>query len=266
MESLKNSFFFNEILENEEVKNILQSDEKLMAEGKLIADKIIKNGDESEFPNDIRALAAFNYLADFALENNTKMGIPKEITVASLKDVNPWVENHYKRYGEYGFSEAFWVIGFYLSQRFRLGRLQFNFAKPLPFMPQCDIVLETHIPQGEPLDNDECIKSFKMAKEFFAKVFPDKKVNYFMCDSWLLCPQLVNIADEKSNLVKFMKMWQQIPFHGDESSQVIERVFGFGFKREDLVKAPEKTSLQRNLKNYLLSGNNINMSAGYIEF
>ena len=265
MKNLENTFFFKEILENEEVKNILISDKKLMAEGKLIADEIIKSGDESKLPNDIRALAAFTYLADFALENNTKMGIPREITVASLKDVNPWVENHYNRYGEYGFSEAFWVVGFYLSGRFRLGRLQFNFAKPLPFMPECDIVLETHIPQGEPLYNDECIKSFEMAKVFFAKFFPEKNPRYFMCDSWLLCPQLVNIADEQSNLVKFMKMWTQIPFDGDESHQAMERVFGFGFKREDLMNAPEKTKLQRNLKNYLLNGGNINMSAGYIE-
>lgn len=265
MEVNANSFFFKEILENEEVKNILLSNEKLMAEGKNIADEIINSGDETKLPNDIRALAAFNYLADYALEKNTKMGIPREITVASLKDVNPWVENHYKRYGEYGFSEGFWVIGFYLSGRFRLGRLQFNFAKPLPFMPECDIVLETHIPQGESLDNEECKKSFEMAREFFPRFFPEKNPRYFMCDSWLLCPDLVNIADENSNIVKFMKMWTQIPFKSDESWQVMERVFGFGFKREELINAPEKTKLQRKLKEYLLKGGNINMSAGYIK-
>ncbi|MBE6730259.1 MAG: hypothetical protein E7564_01060 [Ruminococcaceae bacterium] len=259
-------FFFDEILENREVKNILLKDEALLAEGKKIADEIIATGDGSKLPDGLLCVAIFAYLADYTLEKNTKMGIPREITVASLKDVNPWVENHYKRYGEYGFSEAFWVIGFYLSQRFRLGRLQFNFAKPLPFMPQCDIVLETHIPQGEPLSYGECVKSFEMAKEFFPKFFPEKNPRYFMCDSWLLCPELVNIAEENSNIVKFMRMWTQFPFPADNSNQAIERVFGFGFKRENLINAPEKTKLQRNLKNYLLKGGNINMSAGYIEF
>ena len=258
-------FFFDEIFENQEIKNLLLNDENLLAEGKKIADEIIRTGDESKLPDGLLCIATFAYLADYALEKNTKMGIPREITVASLKDVNPWVLNHYTRYGEYGFSEGFWVIGFYLSGRFRLGRLQFNFAPPNPHIPEGDVVLEAHIPQGEPLDNDECIKSFNMAREFFKKFFPEKNPLYFMCDSWLLCPDLVKIADENSNLVKFMKMWTQFPFDGDNSHQAMERVFGFGFKREDLASAPEKTRLQKRLKEHLLNGGEINMSAGYIK-
>lgn len=256
-------FFFNEILENNDLKNLLLHDEALMAQGKVIAEEMISTGRNIYPEAGLLPLAVLAYLADYALEKNNSRNIPRDITVASLKDVNPWVINYKNTYGKPGFAEFGWMINSYRGERFKLGRLQFNFGHVNEYIPEGDICLEVHIPQGEPLTKEACLQSFQMAKEFFKKFYPDKNPKYFMCDSWLLSPDLINIADENSNIVQFMKLWTQFPFQGDNSAQAMERVFGFNFKREDLKNAPENTRLQSNLKAYLLSGGNINMSAGY---
>ncbi len=256
-------FFFNEILENKEIKQLLLNDDNLMTKGQEIAEKIIESGQIIYPEVGLLPLAVLNFLADYCLEKNNNRGIPKEITVSSLKDVNLWIENYKTQYGSLGFEEFGWMIGFYTGERFRLGRLQYNFGAINEYIPSGDSVLEVHIPQGEPLSTKACLDSFQQAKEFFAKFYPNKKPEYFLCDSWLLCPELEHIAEENSNLVQFMKLWIQIPFPSDNSAQAIERVFGFGFQQENLKNAPEKTHLQRNLKSYLLNGGQINMAAGF---
>lgn len=256
-------FFFDEVLENKEIKEILLNNEELMTKGKEIAEKIIETKNSIYPEAGLLPLAVLSFLADYCLEKNNKRGIPKEITISSLKDVNLWVENYKKQYGKLGFAEFNWMTGFYTGERFRLGRLQYNFGSVNEYIPSGDSVLEVHIPQGEPLDMKACLESFQQAKEFFSEFYPDKKPEYFVCDSWLLCPQLEHIAEENSNLVQFMKLWTQFPFPNDNSTQAIERVFGFGFKHENLQNAPETTRLQRNLKTYLLNGGQINMAAGF---
>ena len=104
-----------------------------------------------------------------------------------------------------------------------------------------------------------------MAKDFFAKYFSEFSPKFFMCDSWLLCPKLADILEPDSNTVKFMKLWQPIDYPKDNSAQAVERVFGFGFNRNEIEHAPETTGLQRRLKKYLLSGGNIDITAGYIK-
>lgn len=256
-------FFLDEILENKEIKELLLNDKELMTKGKSIAEQIIEAKNVIYPKAGLLPLAVLHFLADYCLEKNNSRGIPKEITVSSLKDVNIWIENYKNQYGKLGFAEFGWMIDFYTGERFRLGRLQYNFGVLNPYIPSGDSVLDVHIPQGEPLNIKSCLDSFQQAKEFFATFYPNKKPDYFLCDSWLLCPQLEHIAEENSNLVQFMKLWTQIPFPSDNSAQAIERVFGFGFQQQNLINAPETTRLQRSLKTYLLNGGQINMCAGY---
>ena len=255
-------FFLDEILEYKEIKEILLNEKELIAEGQQIAERIIK-GEEIYPKAGFLPLAVFHFLAEYCLEKITKRGIPKEITVASLKDVNIWISNYEKQYGMLGFAEFAWVLGFYKGERFRLGRLQYNFGIANEYIPSGQEVLEVHIPQGEPLDTKACLDSFAQAKQFFEKFYPEKKPEYFVCDSWLLCPNLECIAEANSNLIKFRNLWTQFPFGSDNSVQAMERVFGFGFQHENLEHAPEQTSLQRRLKAYLLQGGQINMGAGF---
>ncbi|MBR2861560.1 MAG: DUF5596 domain-containing protein [Clostridia bacterium] len=258
-------FFINEILENDEVKKLLLSNPQTVLKGREIAEQMLQTKQFVPAKAGLLPVAVFAHLADFALEVNTKRGIDKEITVATLKDVNVWLDNYKAQHGQAGLKESTWLMHHYTGDLFRLGRLQFRLEKCLDGVPSGEVAIETHIPQGEPLQVEDCLASFDLAREFFKEKFPESKPQYFMCDSWLLNPNLEKVLDENSNIVKFMRLWNKMPFPADDSAQAIERVFGFGTKKEQLPDAPEKTLLQKRMKEYLLSGGEMNMCAGYIK-
>ena len=178
-------------------------------------------------------------------------------------DVNIWLENYETQFGEIGLDKFSWLKFHYTGDLFRLGRLQYRLEKPLDGVPAGDVAIETHIPQGAPLTKDACLESFEKAKEFFQNIFPEAKPRYFMCDSWLLNPNLAEILPESANIVQFMRLWTTIPFESDNSRQSVERVFGFGFKKENIKNAPENTGLQRALKKYIIDGGTMDITAGY---
>ena len=259
-------FFLDEILEYDELKESLLADPEACDKGKALAEKIIADQRYADCGEDsLVRLAAVAYLSDHALELHKSRGIPREITVATMKDVNVWVENYRSQYGVLGYKNLDWLCNHGLGNLFRLGRLQFVHAKALPVAPFGEYVLEVHIPQGEPLDIDACMKSFDMARAFFAKLYPDKPASHFVCGSWLLSPDIPNIAPENSNICRFMRLWTQLPHEGDKGHQAMERVFGFGFDAADIASAPEKTSLQRSLKAHILAGGTVESSFGCIE-
>ena len=255
--------FLEEILEHDELKTILRSEASAYSEAKQIAAAIMEGKSVPTPAPGLMQLYVLAYLTDYALEKNAARGINRAITIETLKDVNVWVENYQTQFGKLGLGEFGWLILHYTGDLFKLGRLQFRIGKPLAGIPFGDTVIETHIQQGAPLKNDACLASFEMAKDFFLKYFPEEKPAYFMCDSWLLNPNLADVLDETSNIVRFMRLWTPIPFPSDDSAQAIERVFGFGVKKEDLATVSEHTSLQKKLKSYLLAGGSLNITAGY---
>jgi hypothetical protein len=156
-------FFINEILEDEAVRAVLRDDPAMAEEGRDIARRITE-GEDITPPMGRLPLFVLAYLADYALEKNTARGIPREVTVATLKDVNIWLANYDAQYGGIGLAEFCWLIHHYTGDLFRLGRLQFRLEKPFAGLPAAEVAIETHIPQGEPLDTDACLASFEQAK------------------------------------------------------------------------------------------------------
>ena len=255
-------FFLNEILENEEIKAAFMAEREQYSQAAEIAADIWENNARPKLTPGMLPLYVLAHMAEPALKANEKMGIPREITVATLKDINIWIENHRILTGEKGVMEFSWLRHLYQNEIFRLGRLQFRVVKSLPGAPG-EYAIETHIPQGEPLLREDCLRSFDMAKEFFARFFPAYTPQCFTCHSWLLSPDFAKILDEKSNIVQFMRLWTQIPCEPDNSNQAIKRAFGLNFSREQLPNAPENSRLQRALKQHLLSGGSLNAAAGY---
>ena len=253
-------FFINEILEDDKIRELVKVNDCALAQ--KIAEQV-KAGEDVAVEAGAMQLCVLAHLADYALEKNLQRGISREITIKTLKDVNVWIENYRTEHGKDGLKEFCWLKYHYTGDLFHLGRLQYRIEKSLDGVPEGEYAIETHIPQGAPLDTEECLRSFDMAKEFFAKYFGEWEPKYFMCDSWLLNPNLALVLDEDSNVVKFMRLWTPIPFVDDESRQAIERVFGFGTTMADIKNAPERTGLQRRLKKYLLEGGQMRLTAGY---
>lgn len=255
--------FFNEILEDEELKTKLKRDVKLCEKAKKIALEIIKGKMTEHIEHGILPIAILGNLTKYALETNSKRNIPREITIETLKDINAWIKTYEKRTGKKGLQSINWLLHHYKGDLFSLGRLQFRLEKSFPEVPSGEYSVQTHIPQDVPLVLEECLESFVRADRFFNQYFRQYDFKYITCRSWLVNPKLSYLLDENSNIVKFMKLWTPCGEFDDNSKLAIERVFGFGFDPTKISDAPENTTLQRNLKAYLLAGNSLKSTYGY---
>lgn len=207
-------------------------------------------------------------------------GISDDIFKATFSDIKIWCENC----GNIGLKNINWLsnhIGFKL---FRIGRLQFqlytcsnstlNYSK-LPFNKN-EKVIYIHIPQGEKLDYNECVKSISMANSFFKLYFPDYSYNYYFCESWLLFENNRQFMNNSLNIIRFMGLFD-INYSVFYEAQAFERIFDFDInvrhiiykinkykRKSDIEHLSASTSLQKSAKQYLLSGNKLGIGVGTI--
>ncbi|WP_349674620.1 acyltransferase domain-containing protein [Lacrimispora sp.] len=113
-----------------------------------------------------------------------------------------------------------------------------------------------HIPEGSDLSSDSIDSSFCTAKNYY-----DNQI--LVCDSWLLDPHLEHILPEHSKIISFMNRFHKMPVLTGRP-QILERVMGFDFTMEELEQFSCTTSLQASLKKYLLDGNEMFTTAGFM--
>ena len=123
--------------------------------------------------------------------------------------------------------------------------------------PEGTMVLNVHIPAGEPLDIAEVRASMDYAPEFF-KMYFQKTCTLFICHSWLLSPQLKELLQEDSRILQFQNLFSV--FEVDQERQAEERVFGYIEENPDAY--PERTSLQKKMKASILAGKRFGMGRG----
>ncbi len=230
----------------------------------------MKKGTEQE-GNDFsqKSLVLGIYMALDVYDEFKSAGYSDIFYYQNMRDIAIWNAAHEKKYGIPGLKEIMWV-GMSLKQKlYRIGRLQFE-----PYRLEQDIlvcgklfekgteVLNVHIPEDGRLDPSACDEAFQEAVEFY------KERNYagaetFICESWLLSPELKKIMDEKSNIIRFQERFHVYdvvyPFRQTE-----ERVFGMIL--EDKSFYPENTSLQKLVKARLLEDpSDFGMGCGIFE-
>ena len=178
-------------------------------------------------------------------------GIPEEIYLDTMSDAFIWAELYRRLEGKVGLRETGWLLLHIRLELFRLGRLQFQLDDtPEEFRKEVksDRVIQVHIPDIGPLDRDECISSFRKAREFYQGNLP------FICDSWLLDPELGRVLPENSNILEFQRLFTI--FYVDKSNpQCHQRVFEFSDKKD--------TSLQRNILREEALGTVFGVGYGY---
>lgn len=211
-------------------------------------------------------LAVILFLAVKAKEKYAEKGISDEIYYDTMSDIKIWAEKK----GDRGLENYAWLKNHISLELFRLGRLQFQLYecknktlnyKKLPFKYGENLIY-VHIPEGEKLNYDKCKEAFAKAEQFFATYYTDFLYKYYFCESWLLFEGNRDFMNEKSNIVKFMSLFE-IRYSVKIDAQTIERVFG----RRYILKRnyPEKTDLQRRTKAYILSGHRPGIGVGIIE-
>ena len=125
-----------------------------------------------------------------------------------------------------------------------------------------DPVIRLHIPPVGKMTPEMIDKTLVEAKKFAKEHYPDFNYKAFACHSWLVDPQLDEILNQESNIVKFRQR-----FHSLTRKSGGTDVFNFIFNKPnmnfDIRDLPEDSSLQRALKNHYLSGKAIYELEGF---
>lgn len=201
--------------------------------------------------------------------------ISEKIFWDTMSDIKIWIDDHRARTGEDGLYELHWIMHHMNLNIFKLGRLQYQklfwfFKTPYDKngvkISFGDKIINMHIPRGEKLDIKECRESLQIAKEFFAKYFPEYPDNKFMCHSWLLYPHNKDFMPEGSNILNFAKMFDIVE-EKETPQQTYLWLYGVKLKNPDLMKnkketgnygfidiLPQKTSLQKSTVEYIKNG------------
>lgn len=158
------------------------------------------------------SLLLFLCLSPKLYERYIKKGLSPDLFYHTLKDLTYKLNECRLLYGIDGSFVAPWFQGFFNLTRFALGRLQFEYYSTRyeyvfngKTMPVGSKVVNMHIPRtGTKLDHNEVLESYRMAEEMFADKFSPEPV-IFLCDSWLLDPEIPSFLRPDSNLTLFQK-------------------------------------------------------------
>lgn len=219
-------------------------------------------------PGDERiSLAAFLRTLPDIRRHHTELGVPDEISWASLADLGRQVGLHRRTYGEFGFETQWWLIPHWSGVLYHLGRLQFLLyaeQQPVPGVEPGEWVIGVHIPETGPLTPDAIDDSLDQARTFFAEHFGDKPVRTATLTSWLLDPHLVEHLPAGSNMVRFAERFTLLdrPVENDDGSAVY-----FTFRSRDLDqldRLPRDTSLQRLVLDRIAAGDHWHNTTGYL--
>lgn len=192
--------------------------------------------------------------------------IPETVFWDSMTDIGIWCRDYYKKTGLPGIGEPQWVAKSLKLEVIRLGRLQFEpgyldqvVQAGQRIYPAGTPILHVHIPAEEKLKYESVLDSLNQTKDFFKKYFDFVPV-IMHCHSWLLSPELKKLLPEDSNILRFQNLF--CLYKTDDLRQAEERVFGA--VQEEITSYPQKTTLQKKMKTYLLKGHKIGMGWGII--
>lgn len=130
-------------------------------------------------------------------------------------------------------------------------KIRLGFDAWEPFLMKGTPVLDLHIPAGGGMEVEAALDSFRRAKAFFARYFPDRRPAAIACQSWIFNPQLPEILPPAANLVRLQQRVHLCPLH---SSPADGLWFIFFMTPFDLATAPRETSLQRAVAGHLAAG------------
>ena len=125
-----------------------------------------------------------------------------------------------------------------------------------------DKMINIHIPACAPLDYEACKAGIKMARDFFPRYFPAFDFKGFQCGSWLLDISLKDSLPPTANIPQFQTLFNLYPAVNGNDWQIRERVFG----NPDLPieQVPQKTSLQRIVKQRIMDGHKYRSGACFL--
>ncbi len=188
-------------------------------------------------------------------EKYRELGIDEDIFAATMKFCTRFIHEHKSAYGDYAFVWAWWFPRQLSLQEFRIGELEFEFVEGEK--PQIDV----HIPSDANMKPDCIQESFRKYQDFLKRYFPEWLDIDLCCDSWMLSPALEQLLPPDSNIIRFQKLFcvESVDY---ESMAVLDWVYPGA--EPDIPALPERTSLQRKMKQFFLDGGKVGWAKGIL--
>ena len=150
-------------------------------------------------------------------------------------------------------TQMVWGTYFINVRLVEVGRLQYEYVDQQ--------TMRIHIPSDEKLEISKVLDSIHRAKNVIKDYF---KINNFqyICDSWLLSPEIHKLVSKDSNIFRFYEL-----FDVSEGNDCVQDILDFVYQITDcdFHNLREETSLQRVIKQYLLDGNQIHLGSGILK-
>lgn len=218
-------------------------------------------------PEGVEALCKILYHCEALSERYREAGIDEQILLDTLHDIRIYCEEWTAVKGVLTTGTTNWLRRHFGFDLFRLGRLQFGMTKCWGDFPDAglmkgDPTCDVHIPRGDKMTPEVCRASFRAARAFFAKYFPDYKYKYFTCYSWLLDASLSEFLPEDSNIIRFGNMFRRI--HTAEVLGMLDYLYPIGTKKEDLPHVTPGTRFAAAIKDAILADRKFYASYGVI--
>ncbi|MET8243584.1 acyltransferase domain-containing protein [Streptomyces sp. NPDC005202] len=211
------------------------------------------------------ALYVFVAALPYTRAYHRERGIPADVSRRTLADFGRNMAAHRRRYGSTGVKAAQWLVHHFRGELYQLGRLQFERARvqertaPLLATAGLDVApgarcLNLHVPDFlGPLSPGACDRSVKLARDFFARHFPEERYEAALCHSWLLDPQLRRYLPGESNIVRFQERFR-VAREETEPADTEPVRFVFGDPDLPVENLPRRTSVERAVGDHLRAG------------
>lgn len=206
--------------------------------------------------DDIGLMACHLYAAVRTRECYHVAGIGDDIFLDTLGCFRRFLFEAERRTGKMWFDRGWWTWRQLSMRIFRIGQLEYELSGD-------SHSVSIHIPSDSVITPENVDESIRQAKAFVADNFPDYADAPFGCESWLLSPALLPYLKEDSRIRSFRERFMLI--HIDpEPNDVWEWLFASP-NDTPVEHLPERTSLQRKVKNHLLSGGSIGVARGILK-
>ncbi len=191
-------------------------------------------------------------------KNYEQRGISEQIFVDNMKCFSRFMNEHKEGYGNYAFDREWWTPRQIAGEIMRIGELEYEM-----YSETGGGQMKLHIPSDADLTRDSLLESLDRARGFFREKYPAYGSAKVCCESWLLSPTLKKLLPASSRILGFQELFEIETVGIAQNSEFITWVF----KRPDipLKDLPENTSLQREMKKFLLSGGQLEDAVGTLK-
>lgn len=230
----------------------------------LTEDIQIYNGE-----NNMAELAVMLAAATHTRERYHAMHISDRIYLDTMGCFRRFLNETKRNTGEWKFDRGFWTWRQTACCLFRLGELEFEYTKcywnGISEASQEDMLISVHIPSDAKLTKANLSQSYNDMDEFYRKhgsaICYNGNPKTVVCHTWLLSPSLLDFLREDSHIRNFARNYEILETDTDNSG-CLEWLFE---GKKDFNTLPENTSLQKEVKKYLLQGGMIGHGLGRLK-